>query len=184
MNAPEHSFAGRLSSGSCRFAKLVSFLSVISVLSVVNSFPAQQAWVANYNNGPGSTNRAMGIAVDPSGNILVAGTSTGSATGYDYIVIKYSPSGSIAWSRRFASPGAAYDEPRGFAVDMAGNSFLTGSSQTVKYDASGTLMWSHPFAGRALAIDGQYVYVTGFSNTHYATVKIDAVNGSNVWMRV
>jgi hypothetical protein len=130
-----------------------ALILVLLALSAVNTMGIQQAWVTSYSNGAGSTNRAVALALDPSGNILVAGTSTASNTGFDYVLIKYSPAGVELWNRRFASPGSSFDEPRGLAVDELGSAFITGTSETRAYAADGTLLWSRPYAGRALAVD-------------------------------
>src|SRR5438046_505580 len=66
----------------------------------------QQAWVAKYNSGPGSTNPPAGVALDADANVYVAGSSTRSSPPYDldYVVIKYSPTGEQLWVNRFGSP--------------------------------------------------------------------------------
>jgi hypothetical protein len=142
----------------------------------------QQAWVAKYNLGTNTTGQAAAIAIDLDGNIIVAGHGT-SATGYDYILLKYSAVGTQVWARTYTSPGAFNDQVRGMKVDNDGNIFITGTSETLMYSPTGTLLWNQPYAGRALAVDNEHVYVTGFSNNVFATAKLSKVNGSNVWLR-
>src|SRR2546423_342731 len=83
----------RLSRAHLLFSVLLPF-----VLSL-HAFAVQQAWVAKYTSGPGSTNPPVGIALDTAGNIYVAASSTRATAPYDldYIVIKYSPTGVQEW---------------------------------------------------------------------------------------
>src|SRR6476660_7828191 len=48
-----------------------------------------EAWVARYNGTGNSYDEAIGVALDNSGNVYVAGTSRGSGTLHDYATIKY-----------------------------------------------------------------------------------------------
>ncbi len=159
-----------------------------------------QQWVERYN-GPGNSNdKAYAVAVDPSGNAYVTGSSVDSATGYDYATVKYDASGAQQWVARYDSGGAA-----AIAVDVSGNVYVTGTSYssvtgadyaTVKYNASGTQQWIARYNGpdisddvaMALAVDAlENVYVTGYSYSldigtsyDYATVKYDA-SGAQQW---
>jgi uncharacterized delta-60 repeat protein len=54
-----------------------------------NSAGVEQ-WIQRYNGPGNSTDYAFSLAVDPSGNVYVAGRSTGSGTNNDYATIKYS----------------------------------------------------------------------------------------------
>jgi len=68
-----------------------------------NSSGVQQ-WIQRYN-GPGNGNDyAVSIAVDNSGNLIVAGTSLGATTGNDYVVLKYNSGGTLIWERRYNGP--------------------------------------------------------------------------------
>src|SRR6185436_13477545 len=87
--------------------------------------------------GGTANDRATGVAVDASGNIVVVGyfTSTLSfggptlswAGGYDIFVAKFNASGSHLWSKAFSSTDdeIAYS----VAVDSSGNILLTGLFQ-------------------------------------------------------
>jgi hypothetical protein len=164
-----------------RFALLALLLQPLAFS--LHTFGVQQAWVAKYNLGSQSTNQAVAIALDSNGDIIVAGHGISGATGYDYIILKYSPVGTQVWARTYTSAGSFNDQIRGMKVDNFGNIFITGTSETLMYSSSGTLLWNQPYAGRGLAVDNEHVYVTGFSNTIFATAKLSTLNGSNVWLR-
>jgi chitodextrinase len=74
-------------------------------------------------------------AVDPAGNVLVAGAFFGSgdfgsgplssAGGADVFAVKLTPSGAVSWAKRFGGSGDDY--AYGAAADGAGSLLLTGS---------------------------------------------------------
>jgi hypothetical protein len=167
---------------------------LFSVFSVVNSSAAvQQAWVTKYNLGQQSTNEAVALAIDSKGDIIVGGHRViapeqpwpiSSPRKYSpYILLKYSPTGTQMWARTYSSQGGSDDQVRAMKLDAAGNIFVTGASSTLMYSPDGMLLWEQAYPGRALAVDNEHVYVTGFSNTIFATAKLSKVNGSNVWLR-
>jgi uncharacterized protein (AIM24 family) len=135
----------------------------------------------------GGTNyeRATGVVLDTSGNIIVTGNFAGSvdfgggaltsAGGYDIFVAKYSPSGTHIWSKRFGNTGT--DVANGIAIDTSGNVLVTGNFQNTvdfgggpltsaggkdifvaKYSSSGTHLWSKRF-GNSSDDDGKGIAV-------------------------
>jgi uncharacterized delta-60 repeat protein len=128
--------------------------------------------------------RGRRIAVDHNGNIYVAGMSTGNNSGWDYVVMKYSPTGNQLWAKRFDGPGHDQEYLGDMKIDKEGNVYITGSSVsaegdrdycTIKYSSSGKRLWVKYFNGvqmpmrgydyaQALALDQSgNVYVTGSS---------------------
>ncbi len=162
------------------------------------------AWVARYEGAGAGTDVADAIALDPSGNVLVTGGSTGSGTGLDYATVKYSATGTQLWVSRYDGPASADDFATALGVDGSGNVYVTGFSggvntgndyATLKYDAGGTQLWVDRYDGpasqddraMALAVDpaSGSVYVTGASTGNgssydYATLRYGA-DGSRLW---
>ncbi|HEX5058637.1 MAG TPA: SBBP repeat-containing protein [Kofleriaceae bacterium] len=135
--------------------------------------------------GTSADDIARGVAIDPNGNIYVAGTTRGnldgtSAGGYDGFVAKYNGSGALQWVRQF---GTTADEGGSGAIaDPSGNVYVTGYTSgsldgtnagatdiyLVKYDTTGVKQWTRQLgtsdydAGDAIAIDGMgNIFIAG-----------------------
>ena len=90
-----------------------------------------QLWVARYN-GPGNGyDAAYALDTDEAGNIYITGGSTGSGTGNDCATIKYDAAGNQLWVAHYNGPGDGYDDAYALAVDVAGNVYVTGTSQGI-----------------------------------------------------
>jgi hypothetical protein len=156
----------------------------LAVIASAAGASVQTAWTQRYSAGrTKGTNEAVAMALDHQGNVVVAGSSRGTAGDFDYVVLKYAPSGSNVWVRRFTSAGNSDDRVRALQVDTGGNVYVTGTSVTIKYDPEGAPLWTAPFGGRSLACDtNENVYVTGCLDEDFATVKLSST-GSNLWAR-
>src|SRR3989339_282803 len=124
-----------------------------------------QLWAHRYNGSGSSSDIAYAITVDTSGSAIVTGGSIGSGTNYDYLTIKYSPTGDTLWTRRYNGPKNSKDIAYSIALDDSGNIFITvdsdgniyvtgvsdggssGSSEphfdyaTIKYNSAGLTQW-------------------------------------------
>jgi uncharacterized delta-60 repeat protein len=155
----------------------------------------QEVWVRSLasSNIP-SGDWATALVVDDSGNVIVTGQSDSTFSGYDYVTIKYSPSGTVLWQARYNGPANSGDGPNAAAVDAQGNVYVTGTScgaptlpdyATLKYNSSGEEEWVARFDGpaheadvaTALAVDrAGNVIVTGYSyglgtSKDYVTIR-------------
>jgi hypothetical protein len=145
------------------------------------------------------------MAVDASGNVVVAGRSQ-SANGNDYATIKYSSAGVPLWTNRFGGPGMDEDDAYAVAADANGNVLVAGSTYragtrgdfaTIKYSSVGVPLWTNWYNGpenlgdgaRSLVLDaGGNVFVTGTSESgssefmQYATVAYSSA-GALLWAK-
>jgi uncharacterized delta-60 repeat protein len=169
------------------------------------AFTGSQVWEARYD-GPGiSDDAATAAAADKSGNVYVAGFSRSSVSGYDFLTVKYDPSGVLQWASRYDGPSGGDDIVSAIATDAAGNVYVTGYSYdssgatsefaTVKYDPAGGQAWVGRYAGLlesnnfafALAVSNSGdVFVTGTAGDSsgaaydYLTTKYNS-GGAEQW---
>jgi len=153
--------------------------------------------------GGSGEDSAFAIAVDGSGNVYVTGTSESTATGMDFLTVKYNSAGAVQWQQVDSGPGTGIDRASALVLDAAGNVYVTGSSEstgtgadflTVKYNSSGARQWAARFGvtgtdlAAGIAFDGASgIYVAGTSwggatpKFDYLTVKYNAATGDTLW---
>ena len=143
----------------------------------VRKYDADGSVVWTRQFGTSGLDGANGVAVDTSGNVLVAGWTRGSlegvnAGGADAFVRKYDPDGTVVWTRQFGTSDD--DFARGVAVDESGNVLVSGDTRgslegesaggadayVRKYDPDGSVVWTRQFGtssddtAGAVAVDG------------------------------
>jgi len=88
-------------------------------------------WVRQY--GSAGDDIAFGLALDGSGNLYLAGKTTGAldgltpAVGDDGFIMRLDTDGNPLWTRQIAS-GAGNEAARAIAIDSDGNACVTGST--------------------------------------------------------
>lgn len=154
------------------------------------------------HDGSGMEDKARGIAVDQNGNVYVTGHSMTDNDDFDFLTVKYNPSGNVLWSKTYDSGISDIDMATAIALDSSGNAYVAGYAMTdssdfdyvtVRYDPDGnaTFFASYDGAGMEDAAQGIVVdntgnvYITGSSNhpdteLDYLTIKYDD-NGSLLW---
>ena len=175
-----------------------------------NSDENEDIFIAKYdNNGNllwskhvyGVKGEVHDIAVDGSGNCVIAGTfagtlnfdsqtsMTGTSGSYDLFVAKYNTNGNLVWARQSVGPGG--EIARGVAVDGYGNVIITGSfTETVnfgtisltstgitdiyvaKYSSNGLILW----ARQAIGHSGSLIYGTDLG------IDVAVDNGRNIYV--
>lgn len=150
-------------------------------------------WTQTFDGAAHGADEALGIAVDPSGNVLVAGYTTTAAAGRDIWVRKFSPAGVPQWTRTASGAGSNNDEGHAVAAGSDGSVVVTGfvwagaDGRDVwvrKYDEAGTEQWTRNYAGpqgdndegNGVAVDSTgAVIVVGYHSVQDA--------GRDVWVR-
>lgn len=167
------------------------------------------AWVRYYNRTPeNDEDVAVSLCVDDSNNVYVTGYSYDDGTDYDFATIRYSPTGTQNWLRRFNYRPWSYDDyGTKIVFDRLTRSVVVGGTVydenqdynyfTIKYGSRlGDSLWARAYNRypandddwlQTVTLDGAgNVYVTGTSSdniTNYdvATVKYSPA-GAQRWV--
>jgi uncharacterized delta-60 repeat protein len=142
-----------------------------------------------------------GMTLDSTGNAYMSGTRdcSGTTGACSIVTVKYSPEGTLLWSRTFESIGARY-EVRSIAVDAAGNLIVGGSAHyadtqdffSAKYSATGELLWTseHTSSPASIFFVGPLVVdalgnatIVGYGTLGGMTTRW-ASNGTKSWMAI
>lgn len=96
---------------------------------------AAEAWVQRYNGLADLDAHAKKVALDPSGNVIIAGYNTLPA-GEDWFVVKYSSAGVEVWTNYFSgsATGNNYGRPVAIGVGGDGKVYVTGWTGSANYD--------------------------------------------------
>jgi hypothetical protein len=142
-------------------------------------------WTRQFGSGGDGADHAYGIATDPSGNVYIAGETSGTFEGtnagsWDAFIRSYDADGVLRWTRQFGSFGL--DHAYGVATDPSGNVYTTGNTSGAlqgstaggldafisSYDSDGAPRWTRQFGTsgndttRGIAADPSgNVYATG-----------------------
>jgi hypothetical protein len=140
-------------------------------------------WSRTFDVNTAGNTYAGSIALDPSGNVLVAGsTYNGSTYNYDLFVVKYNSSGTKQWHQLYNGAGNFYDFGAAVECSAAGDVYVTGGTSytttnlnavTIRYNSSGTAQWTKTWdnvslsdAGGTISIGATSITVTGFTQTN------------------
>lgn len=172
----------------------------VSVIDPLNDPTPPQAWARTYD-GPNHLEETFPrVATDASGDVFISGSSclklmVGSFCNndWDYATVKYDPSGTQLWARRY--DGGYRDVDFTLAADSAGDAYVAGESgvlfgifTTLKYNGSGGVEWmAQSQEGQEptdIAVDSAGdIYVSGFLNgfpRQFVVVKY-APDGRPLW---
>lgn len=137
-------------------------------------------WSSRYNGPVNGYDNAFSIALDNSGNVYFTGSSQGSGTGNDIIIVKLNSAGVQQWAQRINGTANQSDFGISIAVDNTGNVYCcgtvnrTGSNEdivVVKLNSSGAQQWIEYYnwvngfeSSQKLLLDASgNVYITGRS---------------------
>lgn len=186
---------------------LISFTFFFFLASQAQVYPS---WISNDLFPDANSSTATAVEIDPSGNILVAGTIYDIDLPYENIfVAKYSAQGGLLWLQTYGSPDTLAMTPNTICIDGQGNAYLAfmrhsaaesyWSIAVQKYNATdGTIQWTTElvdanFNGfewqvkpKYMTIDGNNLYVAGtkfdpgLPGSEMLSIKID-FNGNIMW---
>lgn len=158
--------------------------------------------VTHLSAGTGISEGGGPVAVDRSGNVFVAGSTTGD--GNDVTLLKFNAAGDLIWRRIWDGPANvpySQDAAKRLLLDLNGNPVvlihgvmndLQPDYVVVKYAAdTGDIVWQATWGSRAsespvdMEMDaGGDFFVTGqamLSTAVYATIKLRGTDGQLLW---
>ncbi|MEO8514420.1 MAG: SBBP repeat-containing protein [Ignavibacteria bacterium] len=172
------------------------------ILLKFNSAGALQ-WTRYYDGPEHSSDRAFGIVVDNSDNVIITGYSTGVGSLADFTTIKFNSAGAQLWVQRYNAPGNGDDRAFGIVVDRVGNIYVTGyitqanaDIYTIKYNPNGVYIWGAVIFGSGNSDDkafgivvdslGNNIYLCGYTNNDttgydFTVARYDS-SGSRLWL--
>lgn len=185
--------------------KFILLLIFCSFVTGISFSQVSIVWEKRYNGTGNNYDEATSLFVDGSGNVYVAGGSTGSGSGKDFTVVKYDAAGTVLWTGRYNGPGNLDDDAYLVKVDNSGNVYVSGSSTgsgtgldycVVKYNSAGVQQWAARYNGPGSGTDEVYslqvdnsgnVYITGYSNggasgDDVCTIKYNSA-GTEQWVK-
>jgi len=136
----------------------------------------------SYNGVINGSDLGQGIAVDPGGNLIVAGYEAINLQGSNIWIREYSPAGAALWTVGYGGVANSNDQARAVATDLMGNVAVTGFETVTGqgrdlwvryYDTNGSAIWTANYGnlnalgdeGRGVAFDAAgNVIVAGFEN--------------------
>ncbi|MGH7773488.1 MAG: hypothetical protein ACREQA_14785 [Candidatus Binatia bacterium] len=160
------------------------------------------AWQANIDGTANGNDQVNAVAVDGAGNVLAAGGTANTGTGFDFTVIKFDPNGAELWRQVINGTANGGDEANAVAVDPNGDvvvagfttNTLTGRDFTViKFSgADGTEQWRQEMVGsfsfldqaNAVTVDANGdVVAAGNTGTlvDFAVIKFSGIDGTELW---
>ncbi|MCI0747101.1 MAG: immunoglobulin domain-containing protein, partial [Verrucomicrobia subdivision 3 bacterium] len=170
-------------------------------IAVVKYGPAgNRLWAQGFTGGSNTYAAVADIAIDPGGNVFVAGAYYDDDAPQDFLTIKFNAAGEQQWARLYSRSLPSTDVAVDVEVNAAGEVYVFGTSYDqiyrhvlLKYDRDGNLIWERQQdAGReaqavAMKLDaGGNVCVTGSSvnsrgDTDFVTMKYDP-DGNLLWL--
>ena len=159
-------------------------------------------WQNSCGSSPIADDYGADLKIDNSGNIFLC-AARHNGNNLDYLVAKYSQSGSLIWQQSYNGTGNGDDVPSAITIDDLGDIYVTGTSMgvgfyntdyaTVKYNSAGTQQWvsrynfaNLPEVATSIGIDNSgNVIVGGTSantalNADFTVVKYNKVNGNQM----
>ena len=127
----------------------------------------------------GSVDDAQSIAIDNSGNIVLAGYSKNKSTSNDIQLASFNSNCDTVWTQIINGPGNGTDKVYDMVKDNSGNFYLTGrvapllnttndNCYTAKFDALGNILWAQTFNIGTNEDRGIVVRVSQIGNVYVA----------------
>jgi uncharacterized delta-60 repeat protein len=150
----------------------------------------KKKWTRTHDGPDSESDIPWSIAVAPDGMVYVAGHEDAPDEGGHIWVRKYTPGGTVVWTRTH-SGDSAEDRAHGVAVGSGGGVYVTGF-KTIggdsriwlrKYTSGGGVAWTKKYNQEAFYDNGQGVAVSPNGAIYVAGSVYVTGEGQNIWIR-
>ncbi|MBA3285203.1 MAG: SBBP repeat-containing protein, partial [Nitrosopumilus sp.] len=146
----------------------------------------KRAWLKTYRFTVNGVDFYSKLLLDNSGNIYAAGGAFNNSSNQDILIQKYSPSGSLIWTKFINSFSGNFDSPVDFKKDNFGNLVIVFNEETgishinaVKLDLSGNILWHYRMADSVSSVSSfdidelNNIIIAGAKKTEmYASIEL------------
>jgi hypothetical protein len=164
-----------------------------------------QIWTKRFDGENSSSDVAVKVVTDNTGNPVISGRSHSSTSLFDIVTIKYNGNGDILWNSKYNGISNGNEFIDDMAIDDSDNVYVCGSSFAqgegnnfllIKYNVSGDTLWTAGYNGPSNANDNttslvidldKNIIISGSSVApgtalDFATLKYSA-SGELLWLR-
>lgn len=131
------------------------FIATITLALSIGLVHAQvdPIWAVHYAEAGHATNVPVAMVTDSAGIVYVAGYTAGPGVTNGWLILKYSPAGSLLWHANYGGSTKG-DCPAAMKLDNAGNLYVAGTVYNtassndialVKFDSAGNLVWARQY---------------------------------------
>ena len=134
-----------------QYKHTVAIFSFLILLCFQGSAQLTQQWSRTFNARGKGSDRIQKIKVTTSGDVIVAGYSTGRRGFPDAYAMRYNSVGDTIWTYRYDGTAFSDDYAYAIALDANENVYLTGKSRaattgwdemiTIKLNSAGVQQW-------------------------------------------
>ncbi|MEK9150457.1 MAG: hypothetical protein AAB267_10500 [Candidatus Desantisbacteria bacterium] len=137
-------------------------------------------WTGTYNGTGNGNDGGQGIAVDPSGDILVTGYEWVTSQNYNIWVRKYDTNGNPIWTQNYNGTDNNFDVGQGIAVDPSGDIAVCGYESVAGQNYN---IWLRKYegGGPGTITNIAYLYYENLIGTQFvstATVSVVCEGGA------
>lgn len=131
-------------------------------------------WTVTHNGAQNGQDRAGGVAIDSTGNVIVVGFERG-VTNHDMWVAKYDPAGGLVWSDLYNNPDLLWaDRLQDVAVDGQDNVVVVGHEWAIGGAGNGFDLWMRKYTPNGAEIWTRTENGPGDGDDFWYAVEIDS----------
>ncbi|MFM7666619.1 MAG: hypothetical protein ACKO7D_00345, partial [Bacteroidota bacterium] len=142
---------------------ILLFIQILFISQLFAQTPTQQ-WLNRYNGDGDFSDKYNCVLTDNNGNIYLGGYTVNANQRKDYLLVKYTSSGTLSWSVTYDGSDNKDDEILAMAFGLNNQLIVTGYAKgnntdddivTISYDQNGQVIWTAIYDNLLYSLDDQ-----------------------------